>query len=238
MISFVCFKWKPQGAYRSTFGPATVNTLRSMVARHYQRPHRFFCVTDDPLGIDKRTKVIPLWSDHALVPSPHGRGNPSCYRRLKLFSPWAQEVFGEQIVSLDLDCVITSDITSLFETSAEFKIWGDTARGTPYNGSLFYLRTGTRTKVWETFDPVRSPALGRKLGYIGSDQAWLGACLGPNEAKWTAADGVFSFRNQIQPPRGTGLLPKAAKIVMFHGAFDPWMLNVQARYPWVKEHYK
>ena len=43
-------------------------------------------------------------------------------------------------------------------------------------------------------------------------------CLGTGEAKWTARDGVYSFRNQIQPPRGKGALPPGARVVFFHGA--------------------
>lgn len=238
MINFVCFKWKPKIGYRSKYGPETVNVLRNMVRRHFQEEHTFTCVTDDPKGIQDDVRVVPLWNDHAQIPSPHGGLNPSCYRRIKLFAPDAALKFGERIVSLDLDCVIVDDIRPLFSGGEDFKIWGDTARGTPYNGSLFMLRAGSRSKVWTDFDPVRSPRLGRKLGYIGSDQAWYGACLGPGEPKWTRADGVFSFRNQIAPPHGSGRLPQGARIVMFHGAYDPWMHEVQRRYPWIIEHYR
>lgn len=237
MISFVSMKWKPVPGYRSTFGPETVNTLRRMVARNYAAPHRFICVTDDPTGIDSEVEIVPLWDDHATVRSPHGGKAPSCYRRLKLFARDAGETFGERIVSMDLDCVITGDITPLFAGGEDFKIWGDTAKGTPYNGGLFMLRAGARPQVWEKFDPLKSPAIGRRLGYIGSDQAWIGACLGPKEAKWSSADGVYSFRNQIAAPRGNGKLPKDARIVMFHGKFDPDMRDVQRAHPWIQQHY-
>lgn len=236
-LTFVCFKWKPPPGYRSHFGPETVNTLMRMLERHYNAPHELVCVTDDPAGIDKRVRIVPLWDDHAKIRSPHGGNNPACYRRLKMFSREAATIIAPQFVVMDLDCVITGDLIPLFDLSVDFRIWGDTARGTPYNGSLWQLKAGARRQVWERFDPIRSPMLGRKLGYIGSDQAWIGACLGPNESKWTAADGVYSFRNELQSRKRKDL-PDNAKVCIFHGKYDPWSNSVQREFPWVREHYK
>lgn len=236
MLDVICWKWKPAGQYRSTFGPETVNTLRRMVARHYSKPHRFSCITDDPHGIDPDVRIIPLWDDLAKVPSPYGAGHPSCYRRLKAFSTEAANIIGPRFVSLDLDCVITGDMSPVWDRPDDFVIWGDTARGTPYNGSMFLMTAGARRQVWEKFDQVQSPKLGRMMNYIGSDQAWIGACLGPNEKKWTRRDGVYSYRNEIRN-RGGGI-PIDARIVFFHGAFDPWMPQIQSRHPWVLRHYR
>lgn len=238
MLTFVVWKWRPAVGYRSTFGPETVNVMRRMLARHYHAPHELVCITDDPVGIDPEVRIIPLWKDHARVRSPHGSKAPSCYRRLKAFSAEAAELIAPRFVSIDLDTVIVDDVTPLFEDTCDFKIWGDTARNTPYNGGLWMLRAGTRTKVWDKFDPIRSLVAGRKAGYIGSDQAWIGVCLGPHEQKWTAADGVYSFRNQIAAPKGNGRLPKGARVVSFHGKFDPWAADVRRAYPWIAEHYR
>ena len=236
MLSVVTWKWRPAKGYRSTFGPETVTTLCRMVARHYPHPHRFLCVTDDPAGIDPEVEIIPAWNDFADVPSPFGARNPSCYRRLRAFHPEIGRVFGERFVSMDLDCVITGDLTPLWDRPEDFVIWGDTARATLYNGSMFLLRAGARPQVWTTFDPVLSPALSRKAGQFGSDQGWIGCCLGRGEARWTAADGVLSYRNEILP-RG-GKLPTGARIVFFHGVVDPWMPAVQMTRPWVRAAYR
>lgn len=235
MISVVCWKWRPPPGYRSKYGPMTVNILRKMVARNYQRPHEFVCVTDDPIGIDPGIRIVPLWNDHANLQSPHGDGQPSCYRRLKAFSAEAEAMFGKRFVSLDLDCVITGDMVPVWDRKEEFVIWGDTALNTPYNGSMFLLTAGTRTRVWETFDPVKSPEAGKRLNYVGSDQAWIGACLGPNETKWSRFDGVYSFRIDLKYKRD---LPKDARIVMFHGQFDPWSPEIWARHAWVRQNYR
>jgi hypothetical protein len=235
MLTVVCWKWKPAAGYRSTFGAEAVNALRSMVARNYARPHRMICVTDDAAGIDPRVGIVPLWDDHAALPSPHGRGNPSCYRRLKMFSAEARSLFGERFVSLDLDCVITGDLSPIFDRPEDFMIWGDTSPGTPYNGSLVLMTAGARAKVWDEFDPATSPARGLALGYFGSDQAWIAAALGPNEAKFGPAQGVYSYRNEIKPRRGQ--LPEGARVVMFHGQDDPWDADPR-RLAWVRENWR
>jgi hypothetical protein len=234
MLSIVSWFWKPPAHYRSQFNAGHVNTLRNMVRRHYREPHRFICVTDSPTGIDKDIEVIPLWTDFSNVLSPHGPGNPSCYRRLKAFSAEAEAMFGKRFVSMDLDCVIVGDLAPLFDRPEDFIIWGDTNPKTPYNGGLFLMTAGARRKVWDDFDPHKSPVIGRKLGYFGSDQAWIGACLGPHEARWTKADGVYSYRNEIAKNRGH--LPANARLISFHGHVDPDSREAQ-RLEWVREHY-
>lgn len=233
-LSVVCWKWAPAAGYRSSFGAEAVNVLRRMVARHYARPHRFCCVTNDAAGLDPQVVVIPDREDFKDVPSPHGGRNPSCYRRLRMFAPDAAETFGPRFVSMDIDCVIVRDMAPVWDRDEDFVIWGDTNPKTLYNGSMMLLRAGARPRVWQKFDPLKSPAEAHASGNFGSDQAWISYCLGKGEAKWTQADGVFSFRNEIQ--RKGGALPGTARVVMFHGNIDPWHREAQ-RLPWVRQHW-
>jgi hypothetical protein len=208
-----------------------------MVARHYPAPHRFVCVTDYPDGLDPEIAVIPDWKDFATVASPAGGRNPSCYRRLRAFHPEIGDVFGPRFVSLDLDVVITGDLAPLWDRPEDFVIYGDTNPRTFYNGSMFLLTAGARPQVWTRFDPRTSPRQSAAAGHHGSDQGWLSHCLGPHEAKWTRADGVYSFRNDIQPTN-VRRVPEMCRMVVFHGAHDPWSPYVQVNCPWVKEHYQ
>lgn len=234
MLTIVTFLWKPPEGYRSQFRAEHVRILRNMVARHYRRPHRFVAITDST-DIDPDIEVLPLWSDHSALPSPHGKHQPSCYRRLKLFSRDAAQWLGERIVSLDLDCVITGDLTHLWDRSDDFVIWGDTNPTNPYNGSMILMNAGARPHVWETFDPVESPKKTKAMGFFGSDQAWLAACLGKGEKRWTTADGVYSYRvHLVQCKRD---LPQNARVVMFHGQTDPWSEEAQ-KHEWVRKHYR
>lgn len=234
-FTFVTWKWVPPGRYRSHFGPETVNTLRAMVARHYPKPHRFVCVTDDAEGLDPRVDVIPAWNDYADLPPPCGGRNPSCYRRLRMFHPAIGDVFGPRFLSMDLDVVVTADLTPIVERPEDFVIWGDTNPRTFYNGSLVLMTAGARPHVWTTFDPIASPLAAKAAGHFGSDQGWISHCLGKGEATWTKDDGVYSFQNHLKPQ--AGLLPENARIVVFHGHQDPWAREVQRTYPWVRQHW-
>ena len=234
-ITFVSWRWKPPRGYRSTFAPETVYALRDMIRRHYHRSHRFVCVTDEP-DVLPGLETIRLWADFADVRSNIGSSYPSCYRRLKLFAPEAGEMFGPRVVSIDLDMVIVKDITPLFDRPEDFVIWGesDYPKTQAYNGSLWMLRTGTRTHVWTSFDPKTSPQIAYQSGARGSDQGWMRYALGPNEATWTKKDGVYSYRKDIAK-WGRGL-PDDARVVAFHGKTDPWDFQAM-NVPWIREHY-
>lgn len=231
----VCFKWRPAPNYRSTFGPQAVKVLRNMVARHFPRKHRFICVTDDARGLDG-IETMMLWHDFADIPSPHGAHNPSCYRRLRVFAPEAKTWFGNRFVCLDLDTVITGDLTPLWERPEDFVIWGETNPNSYYNGSMFLMTAGARKQVLERFDPKRSPLEAKAAGNFGSDQGWISRCLGPGEATWTTKDGVYSYNIHIR--RNGGTLPRDARITFWHGNLDPWSPAAVAVAPWVQEHWK
>jgi hypothetical protein len=228
-LTFVCWRWKPPQGYRSTFGPETVYALREMIRRHYAKPHRFVCVTDEPNALPG-VETIPLWPECSSIPSPIGHSYPSCYRRLKVFAPDAGLTFGERLVSIDLDSVIVGDVTPLFDRPEDFVIWGesDFPNTTPYCGSLWMLKTGTRTKAWTEFDEKTSPSRAMRAGCRGSDQGWLAYVLGKGEATWTRKDGVYSFRKHIAQDRYR--LPSDARLVSFHGKVDPWSHKAQQIY--------
>lgn len=236
VLTIVTWKWHTPG-YRSVFTAEHVNVLARMIARNYPHPHRVVCVTDEISGLDSAIDVLPAWNDFADVPSPHGRKNPSCYRRLRLFHPDAEQWFGIYAVSIDLDCVITGDLSPVWNRPEDAVFWGDTnpQPGSHYNGSMMRIRTGSRPQVWTDFDPRRSPELALQARSWGSDQGWLSYKLGPGEAKWGRSDGVYSFRNDIKPTPQKGL-PDNARIVFWHGADDPWG-DLGQRLPWVREHW-
>lgn len=232
-LTFVCFKWQSVG-YRSKFTGEHVDVLRRMVRRHYRRPHRFVCVTDDASDItEPDVECFELWDDLAHVPNPSGRGNPSCYRRLKLFARNAGVWLGPRVVVMDLDTVIVGDLSPLFVDDVTFKAWRAPGGWNPYNGSLWQLQTGSLPEVWEQFDPKVSPRTARSRGFNGSDQGWFACALGVNRPVWTQADGVYSYRYDLNGRP----LPANARVVFFHGKEDPWDPGPQ-RQPWVREAWR
>jgi len=147
-----------------------------------------------------------------------------------------EKIIGKRFLSLDLDCVIVDNILPLVKRTEDFVIWGDTTKTIQYNGSMFLMTAGTREKVWKTFDPVKSLVTIKDRKLIGTDQAWITVALGGGEKKWTEADGVYSFRNTISK-RPNKDLPPNAKIVFFHGKYDPWSKEIQKDYLWARKHY-
>lgn len=226
------YRWNPLFLY----GSDHVRRLRNMVARNLAMPHRFVCVTDRPEAIDDDIETVPLWSDLADM----GR----CWRRLRAFAPDMAGLLGERFCWLDLDCVIVGDITPLMRRSEDFLVWRRRS-GPLYCGSMVMMTAGARREVWEDFDPEISP--GRCDAMCGSDQAWMLHRLGRNEAGWTEADGVLSFRSLARPgvPQGMARrrgqavsLPQHARIVFFHGPFDPSQQEQQQAFPWIAEHWR
>lgn len=248
-LSVVCFKWRPRAGYRSSYGPAQVNTLRRMVARHYPEPHRFICVTDDGAGFDPEVEVVPLWPDHAKVPNPSFRDGPSCYRRLKVFSRDIGAILGERFVCMDLDTVICGDLRPLLNRPEPFIAWRNPHPMWPYNGSLFMLSAGARPQVWDSFDPATSPARSHAAQCRGSDQGWMSYVLGKGEATWGPEHGVYSYQDEILGRRrpnwrgrsldsGKSALPPNARVIAFHGKYDPWDSAARRLSPWIAEHYR
>lgn len=235
MLSVVCWKWVPRANYRSKFNAEHVNTLAAMVERHFHAPYEVVCVTDNWKGIDSSVRIVPLWDTWSRIPNPHGGLNPSCYRRLKAFDSAMAHTLGQRFVSVDLDVVITGDVTPLWTRKEDFVIWGDQVKGTPYNGSMWLMTAGARHRVYAEFDPESSPQETFRAKLLGSDQAWISHILGPGEAKWTKDDGVLAYRTDIK--RTHGVLPKNTRMVFFQGNIDPWH-PVAQKLPWVREHYR
>lgn len=232
MLSVVCWKWAARGV-RPKFTAEHVNALRAMVGRHYTRPHRFICVTDDAKGIGPGIEVLPDFGDFASVPSPHGAGAPACYRRLRAFHPDAARWFGERFVCLDLDLVAVADLAPLWDRPDDFVMYRDPLYPTQYNGSMVLLAAGSRPEVWADFHPQMSRRHAVMAGKRGSDQGWISYRI-PGEATWGPEDGVYSYRKHLAP--NGGALPTDARLVVMHGQPKPWSDECQ-RFEWVRREW-
>lgn len=242
MISFVVWKWAGPDPARS-FASAHVNVLRASIARHYRRPHRLICITDDAAGLDPRIEALPVPStrlDH--VPAPRetvaaagGRRFPSCYRRLWNFSSEAAALLGPRIVALDIDVIIYGALEPLLDREADFVGWCEPRfRWQKIAGGVYMLRTGTHPEVWDRFDPDRSPALARAAGLHGSDQAWISHLLFPPAAQWSSRDGVVKLGWLAQ---GAKAPPDSVRLIFTAGYAPPWCSKIQRRYPWIQKHW-
>lgn len=236
VLTVVAFKWKPPTNYRNKFEAWHVNRLAEMFKRHLHMPFEFVCVTDSPEGIEGRT--VPLWEDHGDVPSPHGGREPSCYRRLKLFSAEVAHLFTDRILWCDLDMVLTRDVTPLFDRPESAVLLSTDVQNIPVNGSLVLFTPSKHRDVWEDFDPGTSPRVARKAGFYGSDQGWLGHKLLPKAATWKPGptSGIYFFGQHMRQSGSHGRLPHDARLVSFHGRGNPFGEFEQSQ-RWVREHY-
>mgnify|MGYP001185595586 FL=1 len=147
-IDFVCLKWGTK--YTSEF----VNKLDNMISRNVSVPYQLHCMTEDPTGIKPNIEIIPL---------PDLPLNKWWWKML-LFDenfPINDGIF------LDLDIIIQSDITFLYQPRykmnilhtnwidlAEQKKWtiGDNYKYCSVNSSLMCWNKYTnRHFIWEDF---------------------------------------------------------------------------------------
>jgi len=238
MLRVLTWLWRPPRTYRSQFHVEHVNTMRALVAKYCTLEHEFLCITDQPAAaFDPRVRVVPLWTDHADLPSAFALG-PSCYRRLRIFASDAHELLGveqgDTVVSLDLDSIPVRSLDPLWDLDTPFCGWFASPRA-PCCGSMFLHRLGSLPYIWETFHYMTAKELAKRHGFVGTDQAWLACKLAARFHVWTVRDGVLSFKNDCVP-KGV-LLPEHARVVFFTGKPDPWDNDVRRQYPWVREHY-
>jgi hypothetical protein len=238
VLSVVFWKWRNRTAgqvHRTTFQSQHVNIAKRMVGRNTSVPHEIVCVTDDPRGLDKDIRVVPLPEDPwQIEQSPSGENFPVCYRRLRSWDgDWARANLGNRFCQMDLDLVITGNLDHLFTRTEDYLAWGDAElKGVKYSGGWVLMDAGARQQVWDDFHPVESPRITKAWGLVGSDQAWISYCLYPFEAEVGRAEGIYRQRTINAD------LPENACIVQFCGktGYEPWTRGND--YPWVLEHYR
>lgn len=254
MISFVCWKWADPRVGR-TFDSSHVNVLARSIRRHYARPHRVVCVTDEPHGLAPEIIHVPMprtGFEHLINPSEraprpivHGarwrparpKPFPSCYRRLWNFSREAQHQLGERIFCLDIDAIIVNDLAPLVDRPGSFVGWHDPRFGwNKFAGGVYMMTTGAHQEVWTDFDPESSPAVAAAAGNSGSDQAWMSYKLFarvPPSQHWSPRDGLLKIKWL-----GRSHPPPHARIIFTNGHSPPWHYETQRQYPWIKDHWQ
>jgi len=233
-LSVVVWKWQAPDRPRA-FEASYVNILAASIRRNYSQPHRFICVTHDAAGLDSSIEVVPFPVTLEHVPAPRGVRFPSSYRRLWNFSREARETFGPRILAIDIDVVVTGDLTPLLSAPEHFVSWWDPRfKWKKVPGGIYLHSTGTLTHVWETFDAERSPRIADEAGLRGSDQGWMSYLLYPAPKAWTVDDGVWSIK--WLTPKAP--LPKGVRIVSTPGFEKPWSPELQRKHPWIKTHWR
>lgn len=243
MLTIVGWLWWDEKC-QTQYVAEHANTWARMIHRNTTIPHRFVLMTDQPeCKYDPLITAVPLWTDwHKLRPPEWREEFPQCFVRLKAFSQEVQTIFGDRFVSVDLDCVVTGNLDSIFGRVEDFVICKRSRTKKDelepwYQASMFMMNTGAREAVWTefrgegTFQDLREKYGERASMYLGTDQGWMLHVLGKSQAVWTMEDGVY-FWPWLKHKQRSAVLPNNTKIVFFSGKEKPWDLLT-----WLKENY-
>jgi len=219
-LTIVCWLWSKGGAWRpGMYEPKHVKALENMLWKHCTIPYRLVCVTDFPLD-DFDCDTVPIWDSPITV---ENKRSPNCYRRLFLFGDEARQIFGEKVLSIDLDVIINGNIDSLITDDSFKALKGSVSF---YNGSLWQVKPGKFNSVWSELNEdrllqaQRTKIYDEDCGYYrsmyGSDQVWMSHTMGLGHPVWTEKDGVYQFLKHRQRVHDD------AKMVFFAGQVKPW----------------
>lgn len=209
-----------------------------MLARNLHLPHRLHCVTDDLDGIDPEVGIVMMPREF--------ENTPRCRRRMQQYSADFDGLFGDRLLSIDLDVVIVGDITPLIDRPEPIVCWRVGYAGV-YSGSLVLWSAGALDGAWRAFraDPDGYPKRAQPNG-VGSDQAMLNLWARESRtpvSEWTERDGLVTWfgngyarleRHGMGPNRSA--LPSGARIVVL-GSADKAVMD-EGRHPFVVEHWR
>lgn len=221
-INCICLK------YGTLYGPEYVNRLRAALARNTRADLRFFCMTDDPTGIEPTAEILPLTDEPfsermntALEHAPK-RGR---MKKISLFRPDLIPDLEGPLLVFDLDTAIVGPIDDLRD-HAPGKIcmrreWGTSSRA-PSIGHGSVERFDPRLHPYLYDFMASDPEAAVAFGY-GSEQSYTSRMadkhgdFAPYPEEW-----IVSFKNDCRPMRPLNLfleprMPEGARVVCFHG---------------------
>lgn len=222
MANFLCIKWGTK--YDSTY----VNRLYNGVKRHMRGDFRFVCLTDDATNITDGINIYPLPQTDFNESAFDTKKGGETWRKIGIFKPNLANLDGDTIF-LDLDVVITGDISPLFEYEptkfvviqdwlekrrAKFMPW---RKGKVGNTSVFRFNPKQHSIVFTHFNDNQDWALQN----FRIEQQYVSWVLRKQMAFWPS-DWVCSFKRNCRPlfPLNHFLSPyhpQNMKILVFHG---------------------
>ena len=222
MLNVICVKWG------NKYSPNYVNTLKKMCDRHITLPYQFYCLTEQPDGIDPDIKIIKL---------PALPGIKTWWSKLYMFSP-ALPIEGT-ILYFDLDVVIFKNIDCLFTHDPnKFMIIRDFNRcriidWNSSNSSVMRWQSGTMQYLWKEFQDNPSAVMQKNHG----DQDWITKRANDDINHWPD-EWIRSYKwemighketRNIKDKKYTFQKPPTIteenRVAVFHGKPDPHECN-------------
>lgn len=209
--------------------------LRKMVARHLQRPHRFFCLTDRPAAF--YDYYMQGGTGIGLIEIPTPKGFFGWWSKMELFNP-ANGLDG-RVLYLDLDTLVVDDLAPIVDYPAAFALVPDAGNFKPkdgrkvvkrFNSSVMAWDAGTTVhQIWRLYAP-NAPLW--HLNYWG-DQDFLGMVLKRGGAamplEWFPR---LSELNATERDYGPESSLNVAKVILCK---KPKNTEAAKRWPWFNE---
>ena len=179
------------------YGPRWVQCLKAGVERYLPTPHRFVCLSDQPLeGVD----VIAL-----------EEGWPGWWSKLELFRPG---VFAGPVLYMDLDTLPVGDLSEIAGWRGELAMLSDFYQPPRAQSGMMAWTPGERTAaVFERFASDAARAMKSTRG----DGEWLHDHAGPVDRLQDLFPGqITSLKVHAHPQKHSGP-PQGARLVCGHG---------------------
>ncbi len=245
-VNVLCLK------YGVRYPAQYANKLQEGVKRNLQRPHKFYCCTDDPTGLNPGIEVIPFPENPGIQ-----RGWPDVLVKLML----TQDGFGGMsgpTLFLDLDMAIIGSIDCFFDFHPgenciihNWVNWRKRLLGkrpNVGNSSVFRFEAGRSNFIYETF--LKEMARAEDLTIFNTEQAFMTYAM--RQVRWWPEEWCRSYKWHCRPAFPLNLwvtpkLPADCRILVFHGKPDPEEAIVGYRgkkahhhiqpAPWIKDYW-
>ncbi len=200
-----------------------VNNLYQGVRRFANQPFKFICFTNENLhGINDGVELrnFEWYTRHGVLP------------RLYMFSKQSG-LFGNQVLCLDLDIVITGSLKNIMNYRGKFCARSKFKRGEEYklDGDImsFYAGKESEDIFWEPFIKDIDSAVELTQG---RERYWMRYVAGSFAERWDnyAPGEILGYKRHVQRRK---TVSKNASIVSCHGFPRPHQINDN----WIKEYW-
>ena len=201
----ICVKWGDK------FSSDHVNRLHRMVRKNVSLPFTFYCMTEDPSGIDPDVNIVPLNLELELH---------AWWWKICLFEN--NIVPGNVNVYFDLDVVIQNNVDDFFNVGNRMKIidhslddmWFDAGSFYHYNSSILAWKNNTMHSIYAQF--FCNSILYKNL-YVGLDRFLSNEISNNKFEPWEENDYYFRIKQN-------GSINPTEKVSSVGGSFAAWHL--------------
>lgn len=196
------------GSVNNNLASQYVNNLYEGVVKYAEEPIKFICFTNDSLDLqnDIEVRSFPIVSRKGVLP------------RMYMFSQEAG-LFGNQVLSLDIDILITGSLKDILAYDGLFCTRGSFSKSeggeSTLDGDIMSFRAGTETEklFWK---PFIADVENAEAETQGRERFWIRKVTNNKADIWQSflPGQILSYKRHVQRE---GKIPQGGRIVSCHG---------------------